>query len=83
MSFIARLVVVSVALSEIPCSVSAPQVSYEYSYNPFVKQYTRNVTLKQGLLKGEFALSILFHIEHLFHTSQHANPGYLNNYSPL
>nr|CAH7731003.1 unnamed protein product [Callosobruchus chinensis] len=38
------------------CSVSrvsaAPQMGYDDNYNPFVKQYTRNVTLKQGMLQG-------------------------------
>nr|CAI5827976.1 unnamed protein product [Callosobruchus analis] len=38
------------------CSVSrvsaTPHMGYDDNYNPFVKQYTRNVTLKQGMLQG-------------------------------
>lgn len=32
--------------------VTTKPTPFEYSYNPYVKQYTRNITLKQGSLQG-------------------------------
>lgn len=47
MSYITKSVTIIITL----IVISKP-TPYDYSYNPYAKQYTRNITLKQGNLQG-------------------------------